>query len=468
MVDDGTSQAPLAESIGARALFVVSALAFVIAIHVVWVRVIDAAGVYAYMGVRVLPTSTSTLLMFWTMAVLPAFFLGVHLRRPSDIVQIFLYYAVHVPTAALMPLVSYSTLGVQLAYCAAIGLALIGLNVRYAMPVARIPVITVPSSIFWLGITAFYLLALLVFARSGYLSFGSLDLLQVYAQREELTGRAAELGRLFFYMANWTGAAFAPFLIIVGLFKRRLLLVVLGIGLAGASFVVSSNRANFVAVPAVIAGYYALRSSHGRYLAVVMGAAFLTLTGLTVAIDVSGVTGLTMPLVTFQVFHRIFTNNGYLSAIYLDLFHGHQFAFYADSFLRWLPGPRLESPVPILAGASFTDVPGVWANANLWADSYANLGMIGIGLTFAFTTFVLWLYDSITSRKNQIVAAAALVIPASALANTSTNVALVSNGMFLVFLFMYLWRGADRPGATGAEAAASHEPLVIPVHRQPT
>ena len=439
--------ATLRDGAGARLLLATTALAFTIATHFVWVRVIDAAGVYAYMGVRALPNSSSTLALFWAMAVLPSLFLPIHLRRPSDIVQIFLYYSVHVPTAVLLPLVSYSSTVIQLTYCAVIAVALVALNVRYAMPAVRVPTVRVPARAFWLGIFAFYVLAMLVFARSGYLSLQSLDFLQVYAQREELTDRAAELGRLFFYMANWTGAAFAPFLIIVGLFKRRPWLVVLGIVVATASFIVSSNKANYVAVPAVIAGYYVLRASGGRYLAITMGAAFLALTAGTVLIDRSGVTGLPVPIVTFQVFHRIFTNNGYLSAVYLDLFNDHQFAFFSDSFLRWLPGPRLDAPVPVLAGASFTDVPGVWANANLWADGFANLGLWGIALTFTFTTFVLWLYDCIASRKNRVVAASALVIPASALANTSTNVALISNGMVLVFVFMYLWSGADEVNA---------------------
>jgi hypothetical protein len=436
-------------SIGARALFILAAFAFTYANYVMWVHVLDAAGVYAYIGVRVLERSPATLAVFWAIAVLPAFLLRVHLRRPSDVVQLFLYYAVHIPTAVLMPLVSYSAVADQLIYCVSIGIALIALDVRYLMPLVRVPALRVSPLLFWTGVAAFYVLAMLVFWRSGYLSFDNLDFVQVYAQREELADRASELGRLFFYMANWTGAAFAPFLIIAGLHRRRISLVVLGVIVATASFVVSSNKANYMAVPAVIVGYYVLRASQGRYLGAMMGGAFFALTAATILLDTTGVTGVSLPVVTFQLSHRLFTNNGYLSAIYLDLFNSHQFAYYADSFLRWLPGPRLASPVPVLAGASFTDVPNVWANANLWADGYANLGLIGIALTAAFTALVLWLYDSITSRKNLIFAASALVIPASALANTSTNVALVSNGMFLVFLLMHLWTGVDLLPADG-------------------
>lgn len=429
--------------LGPRALFVVVSLAFTWANHVVWVDVLAAAGTFGYMGVRVIPKSPGSLLPFWFLAVLPACWLRIHLRRPSDLVQLFLYYAVHIPTAVLLPLVSFSSTAVQLGYTATIAVALCALDVRYLLPVLRVPTVRVPTLVFWAGVFGFYALALGVFARSGYLSLQGFDVVQVYAQRQELTDRAAEIGRLFFYLANWTGAALAPFLIIAGFHRRRFVLAILGVAVAAASFIASSNRANSVAIPAVIGGYVLLRMTRGRHLGVLLGAVFLALTALTVLLDLSGLTGVSIPVVTFQVFHRIFTNNGFLSAIYLDAFGDHRFAYYADSFLRWIPGPRLESPVPVYAGESFTDVPGVWANANLWADAFANLGTLGIAFTTAITTMMLWVYDSITSRKNMVIAATALVMPASALANTSSNVALVSNGIFLVFVLMYLWRGAD-------------------------
>lgn len=445
-------------SLAARLAFVVVAVSFTLLTRYIYVDVLSAARAFDYMGIRVVPASAGILALFTAIAVIPACWLPIHLRRPSDIIELFLYYAVHVPTAALLPLISYSTLERQIGFCVAITLAFAALELRYRVPALAVPQLRIPPHDFWIAIAAFYITSLAVFASSGYLSPSNFQLVEVYAQRLELTDRAAEIGRLFFYLANWTGAAFAPFLVVVSLYNKRWWLLLLAVLIATASFVASSNKANYIAVPAVMAGYYALRYSRGRYFGILMGVAFAALAGAAMlADDVAGVTinGIRIPVITYQVFHRTFSNNGFLSAIYLDLFGPGHFAYYADSFLRWVPGPRLAASVPALAGQSFTDVPNVHANAHLWADAYANAGYVGIAFTSALTGILLWVYDGITVRKDHVVATAALIVPATVLANTATHVALVSNGMFLVFLLLYAWPGTKPADMDNVRAGAA-------------
>src|SRR5258705_5274740 len=97
-------------SLLARSLFIVSAAIFTLLSRYIYSDVVGSAGLFDYMGVRVLPASPAQLNAFFILAILPAFWLAVHLRRPSDVVQLFLYYAVYVQAATLMPLVSYSTM----------------------------------------------------------------------------------------------------------------------------------------------------------------------------------------------------------------------------------------------------------------------------------------------------------------------------------------------------------------------
>ncbi|MGZ8375708.1 MAG: hypothetical protein ACXW05_10500 [Gemmatirosa sp.] len=437
---------------GARIALVVVAAAFAWLTRYVYADVLATAVVFDYMGVRAAQVSMLEWLPFLLLAVLPALWLPVHLRRPTDIVQLFLFYAVHVQTATLMPFISTSPRGAQLLFCAAVTLALLALDARRLLPALRPPAVRPSRQLFWLGIAAFYVLAFVTFARSGYLTRESLSAANVYDQRAELQDRAAEIGRVFFYAANWTGAVFAPFLIVVGLHTKRRWLAVAAAVLAFASFVASSNRANYMAIAAATGGYYLLRVTRGRHLGTAMGASFIALTGLLLAVDVRlgvSVAGFSVPAVTWQVFHRTFSNNGFLSAIYLDTFRSREAAYYADSFLRWVPGPRLEAAVAQIAGASFTDVLGNHANANLWADAYANLGYLGIAIAAAFTALVFWVYDGVSSRLDRLLAAAALVVPASVLSNTATQTALTSNGLLLLFVLVLAWP-APRDGALAA------------------
>jgi hypothetical protein len=421
----------------------------------IYVDVLGPRALFAYMGVRVLPETAGVRLLFLVMAVLPSLWLPVHLRRPTDVPQLFLYYAVHIPTCVLLPVVSYSSLPVQVAFAGAILLGFLALEVRFWVPLLPLPRVGLTSAGFWGAFAALYVFALAVFAKSGYLSVSNLRLLGIYGQRMELASRLDEIGALFFYLANWTGGAIAPFAVIAGLHRRKLLLVLAGVAIAAASFVASSNRAAFMGIPPVIAIYALLRKMKGRHLGPVLGAGFL---GLTVALRLVDL-ALTVPMASWTIFHRTFTNNGFLSAIYLDLFEPPVRDYYAHSFLQWAGFEGLPASPAALAGASFTAVPDVHANANLWADAYANLGYAGLALAAASLLAVFWLFDALGRRKDPAVVGAALMVPASALANTSVHTAVVSNGIVIVFLLLWLWNGADRrvarrrPRVRGTRAA---------------
>lgn len=445
---------------GSRLVFVVVAAAFAWLSRHVYTDVLATAGVFDYMGVRVLPSSPGVRALFLGIAVLPALWLPVHLRAPSDLVQLFLYYAVHVQTAALMPIVSYSSTHDQLVFCAMMTAGLLALDLRFLLPKLRAPAIRPAPHLFWLGAATWYLLAWAIFARSGFLTLENVELTDVYSRRADLIAGAAEGGKLFVYMASWTGAAFTPFIITAGAHTRRWWLVMLAVAIGFASFVVSSNKANYMAIPAVLGGYYFLRLTKGRQLATAMGVAFSALTLAIVFLDLTlgvAVGAGRAPVLTWQVVYRTFANNGFLSAVYLDAFQDLPFAYYADSFLRWIPGPRLPAPVPLLAGATYTDVTGNWANAHLWADSYANLGYLGMGISAAFTGLVFWVYDGLVSDMSRVMATAALIVPATVIANTATQTALTSNGLLFIFLLVYAWPRAVprlRTSAPTSEAVA--------------
>jgi hypothetical protein len=429
-----------------RVAFVVAACAFTALARYVYVDVFASSGLYDYMGVRAFPVPSPVGVLFAFLAVAPSFWLPTHLRRPGDIVPLFLYYAVHIPTCVLLPIVSMSPYAVQFLFAAALLIGLLSLELRYSLPHLQPLQMNVAPGMFWSGIALFYLVTLIVFARSGYLNLDNFNLLEVYDQRAELTERASELGSMFFYVAAWAGGALGPFLIVVALHRRRISLLAAGVALSVCSFIVSSNKQNYIAVPAVIAGYAVLRATRGRHIAAVIGAAFIALVPITILGDwiIGRTTGTEVSLLTWTVFHRTFTNNGFLSAVYLDLYQRFGPAYYGDSFLHGLLGQQFDMPVPELAGTTFTQVPDVHANANMWADAYANLGFFGIAFGALEALVVLWLYDEVSRGKDRAVAAAVLIVPATVLANTSVHTALLSNGLAVVMLLMWLWRSSER------------------------
>lgn len=445
----GGVRAPRIERLG----LCLVALTFALLTEHVYVDVFVGAGIFEYMGLTARAVPGSVRLFFLALAVLPSLWLPLHMRRPSDIVQLFLYYAVYLQTVTLVPLVSSSPRFDQLTFCVAFALALLALDVRSLLPRLRVGTPRLDARVFWAGVLVWYCTAFVAFQRSGNLTLRGPAFADVYDLRAELADRLPELGKVFIYTSLWSGSVFAPLLTIAGLHRRRFLLVVAGVALAWASFVVSTNRANYMAIIPVIGGYYLLYRTEGRHLAVLMGIAFIALTGVLLGLDrtVGLIAGeKSPPLLTFQVFFRTFANNGFLSAVYLDVFRERPFGWYADSFLRAFSGPRLAAPIPRIAGSAFTDVQGNWANANVWADAYANLGYLGVAISTAFTAMVMWVYDGIAAEKSRVFTAAMLIVPASILANTSTQTALTSNGLLMLFIVVAMWPYVERRGIDGA------------------
>jgi hypothetical protein len=79
------------------------------------------------------------------------------------------------------------------------------------------------------------------------------------------------------------------------------------------------------------------------------------------------------------------------------------------------------------------------ANANIWADGFANFGFIGILGVSLVLGLVLFLYDSLAARIEFPVACVLLVIPAITLANSALLTCLLTHGLgfaLLVALFI--------------------------------
>jgi hypothetical protein len=93
---------------------------------------------------------------------------------------------------------------------------------------------------------------------------------------------------------------------------------------------------------------------------------------------------------------------------------------------------------PYLIGALYFHSASNDANANIWADAYANFGYAGIICFTLLLAILLWLYDSIAVNRDTRLAALAIGLPAFALANGGLLTSLLTNGVVLAMLLTYL------------------------------
>ena len=90
-----------------------------------------------------------------------------------------------------------------------------------------------------------------------------------------------------------------------------------------------------------------------------------------------------------------------------------------------------------LIGDVYFHNPAGNANANLWADGYANAGFLGIIIITLLLMLLLWIYDSISKKKDLRVALLLIAMPAYAITNTSLLTSLLSHGWLPALLLMW-------------------------------
>ena len=141
----------------------------------------------------------------------------------------------------------------------------------------------------------------------------------------------------------------------------------------------------------------------------------------------------------FSVFvRRLIATPGLLTGYYLDFFSQNPKALLGHSILRSVVDYAYQYPPAIQIGFTYFGDPSISANANLWADAFANFGFAGIfGFTFLLG-LVMWLFDSVAQGRSQRLTSLLFGMPAFFLTNTALLTSLLTHGIGLVLLIVYL------------------------------
>jgi hypothetical protein len=148
---------------------------------------------------------------------------------------------------------------------------------------------------------------------------------------------------------------------------------------------------------------------------------------------------------------------GLLTGFYFEHFSQASHAGFGFRFSRWAP-PYFGPPQEI--GLVYFGSSNVDANANFWAEGFADFGIAGIlGFTF-FVAFLIWIYDSIAVTHNLELATLLAAMPALNLSNTAPTTVLLTHGGLAVALLLYL--SPLRKPSAALEPAGALEPTQLP------
>lgn len=372
----------------------------------------------------------------------------------SDVVYMYLLLAVYVP--GVLFLMTYPGMATGMRY---LNVAWLGASMALLSTVRHVPRLYLGDSGRHRYAARMLLVAVAVGGTVYFMAFESSSLddvrfIDVYARRLEIRDAIqAGAGRFNVYLSNLMGLAIAPFLAVWGLRHKSWWRLAAGLGVAYVAFAVSSHKYVFfstvIALTFVIAPMAVPKwQSPARFP---LAVAIVAIIGFNIVPFLGDYWFMNLPLLSWYGSFRLFINNGYLLAVYIDYFGDKPFLLYADSFLARFVSSPFDMPFGEVIGEYISIIPNSQNNAtaSFLSDGYVNLGYAGMLFAALQAWLVLWIADSML-RSRDIVFAGAIVIPlALAFANGPVHTTLVGNGGLAVLLLLALVPDTPKPRTVG-------------------
>jgi hypothetical protein len=366
------------------------------------------------------------------LASLPGLWMPIKLERPSQVVYWMLYLLIIVPTC----LVSMWALEDQSSGPAVLSSCLVGLFALMGL-VYRVPLLPLPQLLlrrYEFGVllvlmsTIFY-----AFLMSSFgFQFHFVSFADTYSVRAEYQATLEQAPVLVAYAISWQAWVINPFVMAMGLRWRRPSWLLIGVLAQFAIYSISAFRSMFFSAALLLYLLWVMSSewTFGTRFAMTWSAVFASAGALQYF-------GLALTPAAF-ITVRMTALPGLLTGYYYEFFSSHPHALLGHSVFKSFVGYPYAVQPPYLIASTYFHNSVMESNANLWADGFANFGYAGLVIASLLLGFVLWLYDSMSSRQDKLFAALAIGLPAFALANTGILTALLTNGIGLAMVLIYL------------------------------
>jgi len=419
----------IARFLRSRPILVVICVVYVLVFVLVYNRVI--VPIWGYEGFHS-KTTVARAAVGWVLAALPSLWMPIKLKRPSQVVYWLLYILVLVPSC-LVPIYALDDQSrgpLVLAFCLVVVFGLTGLIYRLPLvPLPRIHLETYEFSVI-LALLSIICYALMVSAFGFQFHYVSFE--DTYSVRAEFQNTLIQAPPLVAYAIGWQAWVINPFVMAVGLRSRRMSWILLGAGGEFAIYSITAFRSMLFSAGLLL--FLLWVTLPPRAFGARLAATWTAIFAGTGAALYYGYGLMAEALVGV----RMTALPGLLTGDYYEFFSVHPQAHLGHSILKTLVNYPYAAEPPYLIGAIYFHSASNDANANIWADAYANFGYAGILCFTLLLAMLLWLYDSTAANRDTRLAALAIGLPAFALANGGLLTSLLTNGIVLVMLLMYL------------------------------
>lgn len=412
-----------------RVVTVLACACYVVAFILVYNSVL--VPVWGYAGFRSF-AATSRVACGAIIALVPSLWIPIDLKRPSQVLYWLLYLLVVVPVC-VVPIYSLQdqTSG-PLLFAGSIVAMLALVRVIYRLPLLRLPRVDLKSYEFVgvLGLLSilFYGLIISTFG----LHFRYVPLRDVYVVRAQFEETLTQSSPLVAYAVCWQMYVINPLLLALGFTTRRMVPALAGLTGQIAIYSIAAFRDVLFSAAFLLYLLWAMRRGKPfgprlvlSWTAIFTGAAALQFFGYSLTLAA-------------LVGERMTATPGLLTGYYYEFFSSHPKAMLGHSILKSIVDYRYPLEPRRMIGFAYFHDSGMSANANLWADGYANFGYAGILCFTLLLALVMWLYDSTAVGRDRFVTALVIALPSFAIANSSLLTSLLTHGFLLAMLLIYL------------------------------
>lgn len=398
------------------------------------------APAFSYLGFERRAPNLVVALLTMTSYTLCARRLPATWERPSTLIYWMLFLLVVAPVHVLP--VFTSTIGrPMIMMVASIAVAFWLLGFIYSVNPPVIPRLAIPPKVFWFGFALVWvgLLAVVILHYGFRLDFVSLS--AVYDVRDTFRDSIERVPRVARYAITWIGEVIAPVAIGYALYARKYLLIVPAaltqlflVSITGFKSMLFSSL--LVAAVVLLAKWTDIKKIGQRVAGLIAGA-------------VLAVTAFDYLTGSWQL-SSLFVRRMILTAAVNTNYHFEFFSSFPKAHLghsilsRWVDYPYSLPPANMIGFAYYNNA---WtsANANLWADAFANFGLAGVFGFTAVLAIVLLLVDGAAKRVPIALALSAFVVPAVSLSNSAMLTTFLTHGFLLAALVVYLMPAENVP-----------------------
>ncbi|MBM6769041.1 MULTISPECIES: hypothetical protein [Bacillus cereus group] len=406
-------------------------VSYILVINIGYIYFVSPA--YSYLGYTFAKPHVLDVVIATLLILLVVIFGPISVKVPSDFIFWFLFTILYIPSMYI-PL--YSVASIQagdltiLPIYLVITLVMLGLVLVRKIPIININIIGVPYKTFlFIFFSVFLIFFIVIVHKFGFhirlVGFDEVyDLRYSYRENKDVIST---------YAITWFTKCIGPTLISLGLLKKKPFFVLLGFFSQLMIYSISGHKSVLFSTALLFLLYLCL-SRNGKNFSIRFLGVFTVGLCFFLILDIARSTD----ILTSLFLRRFIVTPGLLLGMYYEFFSFNPKAVYAYSVFKGVfEDPYVVTPA-FTIGLSYFGNEKASANANLWADGFANFGISGIISISLLLLFISYICNCLSLKFKKIsIVCLIIAMPIWALTDTSLLTTILTHGLLMNLIILY-------------------------------